>query len=49
MQKDYGEGTCPSHQCQILAGDAGPVIVGGGPRVGKMGKLQVRDNLYYVS
>ena len=32
---------CPSHhQCQTLAGDAGPVTGGGGLRVSKMGKLQ---------
>ena len=35
-----GEDTCPSHhQCQTLAGDAGPVTGGGGLRVSRTGKL----------
>ena len=39
-QKLYGEDTCPSHhQCQTLAGDAGPVTGGGGLRVSNMGRL----------
>ena len=45
-QKLYGEDTCPSHhQCQTLAGDAGPVTGGGGLRVSKMGKLQDKGKL----
>ena len=44
-QKLYGD-TCPSHhQCQTLAGDAGPVTGGGGLRVSKMGKLQDKGKL----
>ena len=40
-QKLYGEDACPSHhQCQTLAGDAGPVTGVGGLRVSRMGKLQ---------
>ena len=48
-QKLYGEDACPSHhQCQTLAGDAGPVTEGGGLRVsklqgkGKLGKFHVQ-------
>ena len=42
----YGEDACPSyHQCQTLAGDAGPVTGGGGLRVSKMGKLQDKGKL----
>ena len=45
-QKLYGEDTCPSHhQCQTLAGDAGPVTGGGGLRVSKMGRLQDKAKL----
>ena len=45
-QKLYGEDTFPSHhQCQTLAGDAGPVTGGGGLRVSKMGKLQDKGKL----
>ena len=45
-QKLYGEDTCPSHhQCQTLAGDAGPVTGGGGLRVSKLGKLQDKGKL----
>ena len=42
-QKLYGEDAC--HQCQTLAGDAGPVTGGGGLRVSKLGKLQDRGKL----
>ena len=39
-QKLFGEVTCSSHhQCQTLAGDAGPVTGGAGLRVSKVGKL----------
>ena len=49
-QKLYGEDTCPSHhQCQTLAGDAGPVTGGGGLRVSKMGKLQNKGKLGKLS
>ena len=45
-QKLYGEDACPSlHQCQTLAGGAGPVTGGGGLRVSKMGKLQDKGKL----
>ena len=45
-QKLYGEDAFPSHhQCQTLAGDAGPVTGGGGLRVSKMGKLQDKGKL----
>ena len=45
-QKLYGEDACPSHhQCQTLAGDAGPVTGGGGLRVSKLGKLQDKGKL----
>ena len=45
-QKLYGKEACPSHhQCQTLAGDAGPVTGGGGLRVSKMGKLQDKGKL----
>ena len=45
-QKLYGEDTCPSHhQCQTLAGDAGPVTGGGGLRVSRMGRLQDKGKL----
>ena len=33
------------HQCQTLAGDAGPVTGGGGLRVIRMGKLQDKGKL----
>ena len=33
-------------QCQILAGDAGPVTGGGGLRVSRMGKLQDKDKFH---
>ena len=42
----YGEDACLSyHQCQTLAGDAGPVTGGGGLRVSRMGKLQDKGKL----
>ena len=42
----YGEDACPSHhQCQTLAGDAGPFTGGGGLRVSKMGNLQDKGKL----
>ena len=46
-QKPYGKDTYPSHhQCQTLAGDAGPVTGGGGLReLSKMGKLQDKGKL----
>ena len=45
-QKLYGEDACPSHhQCQTLAGDAGPVTGGGGLRVSRMGNLQDKGKL----
>ena len=45
-QKLYGEDACPSHhQCQTLAGYAGPVTGGGGLRVSRMGKLQDKGRL----
>ena len=48
-QKLYGEDTCPSHhQCQTLAGDAGPVTGGGGLRVSKMGKLHNKVSFMYT-
>ena len=48
-QKLYGEDACPSHHhSQTLAGDKGPVTVGGGLRVSKMGKLQDKGMYRYV-
>ena len=45
-QKLYGEDTSPNHhQCQTLAGDAGPVTGSGGLRDSKMGKLQDKGKL----
>ena len=49
-EKLYGKDTCPSHhQCETLAGDAGPVTGSGGLTASMMGKLQDKGKLRKVS